>query len=83
MPSRVCCRVCQTELQPVFSPDTEYQFDNALWVNFTGGYDMFVESLPGLAPPPVVLCHSCAHDLCDQVPWIAELLDPEHSHQCE
>ena len=28
----------------------------------------------------VVICHECAHDLCDKVPWIKEWLDPHRSH---
>lgn len=87
------CSSCQQELQPEFeSVDADYQFRNALWIGFHGGYGMFIES-PDYAESVVhssmkktgasasaVLCHDCAHRLCDQNPWIAQLIKPEISH---
>lgn len=29
-----------------------------------------------------VICHECAHELCEAFPWIKKLLDPDHSHAC-
>lgn len=82
-----CCG-CAAQMTPQF-PDhpTSYQFDNALWIGFHGGYGMFIDDLldepttvlPG-AGKEAVLCHTCAHALCDAVPWIAALLDPGFSH---
>lgn len=114
------CVACKTELEPdSANPDTDYQFDNALWIKFEGGYGMFIDEMseemqhaprrneevePGVFwnVIPVhdewteeeiehyksetwkinraVLCHECAHHLCETVPWIADLLTPHNSH---
>lgn len=81
-PPKVCCRACGGELVPAMNRDTDYQFDNALWVTFDGGYSMFIDPVDAEDRDRmrVVLCHDCAHELCEQVRWIAELLDPERSH---
>ena len=81
------CTVCEKPLEPLFDENTAYQFDNALWVGFFGGYSMFVDEigegddrLPGAPYAAAVLCHECAHDLCDQHPWISALVKPQTSH---
>jgi hypothetical protein len=75
--------------------DETYQFDNALVISFEGGYGMFVDVLGVPAEQPkdlergvlrdvgehqVIICHDCAHRLCEIVPWIGTLLDPMASH---
>lgn len=90
------CVNCSKELKAgSINPESNYQFDNALWVGFFGGYGMFVDDIetdfghkkPMLegAAEEAVLCHDCAHELCEQVPWIKRLLRPEkaHSHSQE
>lgn len=85
------CRNCSVELknEPI-NPESKYQFENALWVGFFGGYGMFVDdidvswsgaprTLPGAAEEAVI-CHDCAHELCETIPWIKELLRPDFSH---
>lgn len=85
------CFNCSAELKSdSVNPDTEYQFDNALWVGFFGGYGMFVDDIDvswGGAPrmlagaaEEAVICHECAHELCETVPWIKRLLRPQKSH---
>jgi hypothetical protein len=74
-----CGTGCGAELVPEMNSDTDYQFDNALWINFDGGYGMFIDPFDE-APPKVVICHECAHSLCDAVPWMKELLNPHSSH---
>lgn len=81
------CYACGKALEPVAITDnTTYQLDNALWLTFSGGYGMFIESFgDGLVEPEssqdhVVICHECAHALCAAVPWIGKLLDPLNSH---
>lgn len=86
------CQKCIKELEPEpFNKTTDYQFENALWINFSGGYSMFIEDedfsknstspkhFPG-STYEVELCHDCAHELCAQNPWINALLRPERSH---
>ena len=84
----VVCHVCRAALTPVFEPEAtkgqeeRYQFDNALWVEFPGGYAMFTDDF-GVSGPDrarAVLCHDCAHELCVAVPWIGALLEPASSH---
>lgn len=85
------CVSCKEELLVESgSRETKYQFDNALWVGFFGGYGMFVDSAEaefGYCAPTLkgaaheaVLCHDCAHELCSTNPWIKELLKPNVSH---
>ena len=138
------CYACEAVLKPDSAcPDTEYQFDNALWIGFHGGYGMFVDNLEALLPTntdeqwirnksdgyklrlhlwklripfpekwyrwrlrhhvkmidnpsfkpkyreermltgsdyEAVICHECAHALCEQVGWIGKLLQPANSH---
>ena len=90
------CISCEKLLERMFDDvETNYQFDNALWIGFYGGYGMFVDSIatefrekqPVLsgAAEEAVLCHECAHELCEKVSWIGKLLKPElsHSHSVE
>lgn len=78
------CYACEVELEPEGGLKTDYQFDNALWVGFHGGYGMFIDPLQTSkvlkAQEEAVICHECAHKLCDEVPWIGKLLDPHSSH---
>lgn len=85
------CVQCEQMLTPVVPEGTtRFQFDNALWIGFFGGYGMFVES-PDFADTPkdavlpdatreAVLCHDCAHLLCETFPWVKALLQPYTSH---
>lgn len=75
------CYACSRELEPEFRGDVDctYQFDNALWLKLSGGYGMFIDPFTE-KDPEVVICHNCAHELCDAVPWIKTLIDPVHSH---
>jgi hypothetical protein len=78
-PEPVHCYGCAKRLVTAMSHDTDYQFDNALWVQFDGGYGMFIDPM-GDERARVVICHECAHDLCDKVTWVGALLDPAKSH---
>jgi hypothetical protein len=78
-PPKVYCRSCKAELIPDAKSDTDYQFDNALWIRFDGGYGMFIDPFDE-APPKAVICHECAHKLCDENPWLKDLLNPHGSH---
>lgn len=82
------CYACQKTLEPVFEDsdaDACSQFDNALIVEIHGGYGMFTDSLgaskydgiPGLIDyNQVILCHECAHEACEALPWMNRLIDP-------
>jgi predicted heme/steroid binding protein len=89
------CVSCQKALQPewvVQAKSCTYQFDNALWIAFHGGYGMFTDArlwhegkdTPVLnstgADHEAVICHDCAHDLCEKMPWIGALIQPYSSH---
>lgn len=86
------CLSCEERLVPdIGCPNTNYQFDNALWIGFHGGYSMFVDNMVGWEPEAegkvikgsdyeAVICHECAHQLCNAIPWINKLLDPLSSH---
>lgn len=81
------CIACDKNLPLVDEgSETNYHFDNALWIGFHGGYGMFVDNeitgsevLEG-TDYEAVLCHACAHELCDKNPWIKKLLKPWGSH---
>lgn len=75
------CVACGKNLINVFENVDQYeQYNNALWVEFTGGYGEFVDVLVTPNPYQAVICHECAHDLCDKIPWIGKLIDPHNSH---
>ena len=86
------CFKCNKTLDPLAGMETDFQFDNALWLGFFGGYGMFVESprmarensdeptvIPG-ASFEAVLCHECAHEFMDTNPWLKRLFEPYSSH---
>ena len=84
------CIKCEAKLVPEHEP-TDYQFDNALWLGFFGGYGMFVDELIGWggekpnqiihnADYEAVLCHDCAHEFAVINPWVKKLFDPHNSH---
>ena len=90
-PPKTSCYACNVELTPDGNRDTDYQFANALWVDFDGGYGMFVDDIDSERPSKhtpykdqkrdrAVICHDCAHELCATVPWIERLLNPHNSH---
>ena len=59
------------------------QWDNALIINFEGGYGMFVDPAVSADRIEAVLCHECAHQLV-QEPWVRKAIgDPllSHSHR--
>jgi hypothetical protein len=35
---------------------------------------------PGQPDYEAVICHECAHWLCEMMPWISKLLNPHGSH---
>lgn len=55
--------------------------DNALGVEFLGGYGQFVD--PPMAQDPskyqIVVCHECAHEVCEKAPWLRKILEPAYS----
>lgn len=76
-PEGTRCFACAAWLEA--DDDTDYQFDNALWVTFEGGYGMFVDPMRH-DDHKAVICHECAHKLCDENPWIEQLLNSFGSH---
>jgi hypothetical protein len=87
-PEPTLCYSCDKALTS--DDDTDYQFDNALWIQLHGGYGMFVDEVGNDLGPyefkgprgeyVVVICHECAHELCEKVPFFARLINPERSH---
>lgn len=71
----VRCDNCDAELEPVLpifknNPENgidSLQFDNALVIQFAGGYGMYFDSVL-YDPPPVILCKSCADELMERYP---------------
>lgn len=79
------CDACGKTLAKVFedTPPEVLQYDNALHVRFDGGYGEFVDNYGTEAERDryySIICHECAHDLCEKVPWIKKMIDPVHSH---
>lgn len=76
----------RTDLELVYTSsnfDSE-QYENALVITFGGGYEMFIDPIEeyfeGRGDLYGILCHKCAHELCDRYPWIKKLIDPTSSH---
>lgn len=86
------CYSCGKKLKKEFEDmDTNYRFDNALWIGLHGGYGMFIESkdynqyrdtehVLKNADMEAVICHDCAHDACEKIPWLERLIDTHNSH---
>jgi len=74
------CDACEHPLTLLYA-DVNDQYDNALIIQFIGGYGMFVDLFGDREDDgDTVICHKCAHELCDKVPWIGKLLTPHDSH---
>ena len=74
------CTSCGKQLElkfPDMDPRSE-QYDNALEIQFHGGYGQFID--PTNEEYRAILCHECAHDLCETVRWIGKLINPFNSH---
>lgn len=56
------------------------EYSNALVMELFGAYSMFFDALSADANHTVILCHDCAHDACDSLPWLAALLEPANAH---
>lgn len=78
------CDACGKTLEEVWAGTDKYlQYDNALHVRFDGGYGEFVDNYGTVEERDryySIICHECAHDLCEKVPWIKAMIDPQHSH---
>lgn len=87
------CFNCEQELRPVLAGNnTNYQYDNALWIGLFGGYGMFIESPDAVdnsnidalngsgATFELVLCHDCAHKLCVMFPKLEGIIDTHSAH---
>ena|SRR5579871_327227 len=72
------CAACGVVLQPI--PGSRGNLDNALIIEFKGGYGMFVDPLPPDPPMRALLCHECAHKLTQENPWMHKMIDPYNSH---
>lgn len=64
--------------------DESNQYDNALImkIQFTGGYGMFVDDWDTESHDKLklIICHDCAHMLCELFPGIGKIIDPFSSH---
>lgn len=80
------CDACGKTLDKVFdgTPPEVLQYDNALHIRLDGGYGEFIDNIEPLNSGGdryySIICHECAHDLCERVPWIATMIDPARSH---
>ena len=71
------CDGCQKSLI-----STHDLIDNALEIQFSGGYGMFVDPMTEEEHEKLrlIICHECAHELCRNVEYIREAITPESSH---
>jgi len=76
------CARCGIAFKPVFEHFTEGQYDNVLWIQFDGGYGEFVDivSEEDMNRYRIAICHDCAHQFCDDNPWIENVIMPHNSH---
>lgn len=84
------CAACAAALKPVhWNPndgDAAYQFEGAMWIAILGGYSMFTDNLQSEgnyaqgSDYELVICHECAHKLCAENPWLANVIQPYFSH---
>lgn len=75
-----CCDNCGKELLPlcrseITGQEEDYQFSEALWIYFQGGYGMFIDNTgPFEQEYSGVLCVKCAMELMNRYEWIKDLL---------
>ncbi len=75
-----CCDNCGKELLPlcrseITGQEEDYQFNEALWIYFQGGYGMFIDNTgPCEQECSGVLCVKCATELMNHYEWIKDLL---------
>jgi len=77
------CDACGKTLEKVFedTPPEVLQYDNALHIRIEGGYGEFIDAIdPNRDAYYSIICHECAHDLCEKVPWIGRWIQPDRSH---
>lgn len=87
------CFACKKALEQVFAEPEEdsQQWDLALIVGFDGSWGMFIDpeqekdcgrqdQIGQLGRYSVVICHECAHQMCETLPWVEQLLEPYSSH---
>ena len=76
------CNACGKELPTGWAGAGYSQYENALWIQFHGSYGEFTDNLSqeDVDHNTTVICHECAHALCDQHKWIADVLQPLRSH---
>ena len=65
------CIACTKPLVPVWGARESTHCQVAMKVEFSGGYEIFVDSGVDTA----VICCACAERVCEVVPWIGRLLE--------
>jgi hypothetical protein len=82
------CDSCNVALVPVFDDpmrrkdDFTAQYEGALGIQFLKGYMMFdddIDDWNGVSKI-LIICHSCAHKLLDENPWMKKAINAEHSN---
>ena len=76
IPELVTCSGCGVRLEPSMPGSEAWgQFEDALEVQFHGGYSMYIDPIPpGEVVPTAVLCKDCADALVNSAPWADKLL---------
>lgn len=85
------CASCNVELVLVFDnpmrrhTDWTVQYDRALAIHFMGGYGMFDDPDSGFLRDNTrertsILCHTCAHALLVENPWMQNIVDDKWGH---
>lgn len=74
--SGLSCNRCK-KIIPLQSENclTPYQTDNELRLEFHGGYGSFTDCIEDCPAFSIMICHECAHDLCDFLD-----IDPSYWH---
>lgn len=69
----------------MYDQDTDYWFKHALVLHREDGYGMFTDDCFGLTEGSVIICHDCAHQLSDTIPWMNKWIQPDggHSHSVD
>lgn len=84
------CAKCKKELELVSQghplrrrDDWTVQYDNALAIEFIGGYGMFDDPYMKSSKELIeILCHDCAHQFLADNPWITSI-SQTHGHMHE
>lgn len=70
------CDSCGNKLERVMAGEENLQYDDALIINFDGGYGMYID--PMIDNPYGIICKECTDKLFKENPFLMKILKGEN-----